>query len=64
MTQEEKPLADRIQAIVLSSLDSHSTIDNTGSLKLDSGDSIDQLSILGVLNSLKSREVGSLLLHS
>ena len=50
-------LAISLQDTVLQTIDREGIIPDSGLLKLENGDSIDQLALLGVLNGLQSREV-------
>ncbi|ORY92369.1 tRNA synthetases class II core domain (F)-domain-containing protein [Syncephalastrum racemosum] len=49
--------AEELQTLVLTTLERESCIPNSKDLKTVNGDALDQLSLLGVLNSLKSKEM-------
>lgn len=52
--------AEELQTLVLTTLERESSIPDSKDLKTVNGDTLDQLALLGVLNSLKSKEVCSL----
>lgn len=49
---------EELQTLVLTTLDRDNVIEDTKNLKSTQGDALDQLAVLGVLNSLKSKDVG------
>lgn len=49
--------AEELQTLVLTTLDRDNVIADSKDLKAVNGDDLNQLSLLGVLNSLKSKEV-------
>lgn len=49
--------AEELQTLVLTTLDRNNVIQDSKDLKTVHGDELDQLALLGVLNSLKSKEV-------
>lgn len=48
---------EELQTLVLTTLDRDTVIEDTKNLKSTQGDALDQLAVLGVLNSLKSKDV-------
>lgn len=48
---------EELQTLVLTTLDRDNVIEDTKNLKSTQGDALDQLAVLGVLNSLKSKDV-------
>jgi phenylalanyl-tRNA synthetase alpha chain len=48
---------DDLQTLVLTTLDKQGVIEDTTNLKTADGSSIDQLAVLGALNSLRSKDV-------
>lgn len=49
--------AEELQTLVLTTLDRDNVIADSKDLKTVNGDDLNQLALLGVLNSLKSKEV-------
>lgn len=49
--------SEDIQTLILTTLDTQGTIENTNSLKTADGAAIPYLAVVGVLNSLASKEV-------
>ena len=52
--------SEDIQTLILTTLDSQGVIENTDSLKTADGAAIPYLAVVGVLNSLASKEVNDL----